>query len=233
MSSDRDNMVITPRFITPRDSGPRRRAKEARETARGKKKSRALLKKARQARRARQARAGRVAGAARKASSVKTAANLASKAKMLGSRLAGPVGVALLVMDAANVVGSTIRRAEGGVSGRLLGAMDQDDWYNRLDEEATGRENGRKNIEGREDLLRIIGMEGRVNSQIAQLTSYYIEKETDIAIGNDLIEREPTFDHLETIVDKGISGAVDSLKSGADSAINAMRGWLGKGELTR
>tara|TARA_R110000824_G_scaffold366507_2_gene555179 strand:+ start:199 stop:879 length:681 start_codon:yes stop_codon:yes gene_type:complete len=226
-------MVITPRFITPRDSGPRRRAKEARETARAKKKKKGQLKKMRKARRARKLSAGKAARVARSASAAKTGLSLASKAGKLGSRFAGPVGIALLVMDATNLVGSNMRRAEGGVSARLLGAMDQDGIYQGLDEEATGAENGRKNIEGRENLLRIIGKENRVNSQIAQLTEYFIEKETAIAIGNDLIEREPAFDHLETVVDKALVGAVDAVKSGADSAINAMRGWAGKGPITR
>ena len=231
MSTNRDNMVITPRFITPRDSGPRRRAREARETARAKNKRTSLIQKARRARQARQVQAARGASRARAAGS--SMQNLAGKGARIGSRFMGHVGVALLVMDAVNIAGSVARRAEGGVSGRLLEAMDQDSIYDGMDEIATGAANGRKSIEGRENLLRIIGIEGRVNSQIAQLGAYFREKETAIAIGSDLIEREPGFDHLSTIADKVIDGASSVVKSGADNAINAIRGWVGKGDIVR
>tara|TARA_R110002020_G_scaffold55059_4_gene153021 strand:- start:3855 stop:4547 length:693 start_codon:yes stop_codon:yes gene_type:complete len=230
MSTNRDNMVITPHFITDRDSGPIRRAEEARKTERVKRKRRKIMKTVRDARRARQLKAAKAARVAKGGSAL---SGLASKGGRIGSRMMGHVGVALLVMDAVNVVGSVARQAEGGVSGRLLTAMDQDDIYSNLDENATGAANSRKSIEGDEDLLRIIGMEGRVNSQIAQLGAYFREKETAIATGSDLIEREPGFDHLGTITDQVIDKASSGIKTGADSFINAIRGWSGKGDLVR
>lgn len=235
MSSNRDNMVIIPRFLEPRDSRPRRRAKEARNLERAKRKRAAImqrLKKARLVRRLQSARATRSTAAIRKAAGAgaKTATRLGAKA---GSRLLGPVGVALLAMDAINAAGSTVRRAEGGVSGRLLEAMDQDAIYGRLDELATGAEQGRGSIEGNEDLLKIIGIEGRVNSQIGRLGAWFRERETARAIGSDLIEREPAFDHLGSIVDKVIEGSVSAIKTSADAAVNAIRSFLGKEEIHR
>ena len=93
--------------------------------------------------------------------------------------------------------------------------------------------NSRRGIEGDEDLLAVIGREGRVNSQIAQLGAYFREKETAIATGSDLIEREPGFDHLGSITDQVIDKTSSSIQTGADSFINAIRGWSGKGDLVR
>lgn len=230
MSSNSDNMVITPRFLASRDSGPRRRAKEARNLEGAKRKRATIMQRLRKAKVARRLQSAR---AAKTSAGIRKAAGAGGKLVKAGSRLMGPIGIALLVMDAVNVAGSTVRRAEGGVSGRLLEAMDQDGIYGRMDEIATGAEQGRKNIEGNEDLLRIIGIEGRVNSQIGQLGAWFRERETARAIGSDLIEREPSFDHLGSIADKAIQGGTAALKSSTDSAINAIRGFLGKGELTR
>lgn len=230
MSTNRDNMVITPHFITDRDSGPIRRAAEARKTERVKRKRSRIMKKVRAARRARKLSAAKAARAAKGGSVMK---GLASKGGRIGSRMMGHVGVALLVMDAVNVVGSVARQAEGGVSGRLLTAMDQNDIYGNLDENATGAANSRKSIEGDEDLLRVIGREGRVNSQIGELGAYFREKETAIAMGSDLIEREPSFDYLGTAADQIIDKTTSAIKTGADGSINAIRGWLGKGPITR
>jgi hypothetical protein len=234
MTNNSDNMVIVPRFTTPRDSGPRRRANEARKTYSQKRKRRKLLKKARRAQQARRLQAGKPARTARRAAAAKSLASKSAKTgAKIGSRLMGPVGVALLVMDAINIVGNTMRRAEGGVSGRLLDAMDQDGIYGGLDELATGASKARGHIESNYDLLRIIGREDRVNSQIGQLGAYFREKETAIAIGSDLIEREPSLDHLGTIADKGIEKSVSFMKSVTDKAINAIRSFQGKEEITR
>jgi len=225
-------MVITPRLGEDGDTGPRRRAREARETTRAKDKRSALIGRLRAARIARRAQTARKAATARRAASAETkaATGIGEKA---GSRFLGPVGVALLFVDAVNMVGSTLRRAEGGISGRLLDAMDQDTIYGSLDETATGAQQGRKNIEGDEDLLKIIGIEGRVNSQIGQLGAWFRQREIARAIGSDLIEREPAFDHLGSIADKAIDGSVHALKTVADKAVNAIRSYQGKGALTR
>tara|TARA_R100000458_G_scaffold59708_2_gene71305 strand:+ start:699 stop:1376 length:678 start_codon:yes stop_codon:yes gene_type:complete len=224
--SQGDNMVITPRFITSRDAGPRKRATEAREIERAKRKKSSLLRKVRRARLAKN-----VTG--RNVQPVRTMQNVASKTAKIGSRFMGLAGVALLVMDGVNSVGSVGRRAELGVSGRLLEAMDQDAIYGNMDEMVTGVSQARSRIESNEALLRIIGLEGRVNSQIAELGAYFREKETAIATGSDIIEREPDFDHLGTIADKVIEKASVGIKEVADEAINSIRGWLGKGELVR
>ncbi len=235
MSTNRDDMTFTPRFKEPRDSGPRRRAREARNLEKAKRKRTALMQRLKHAstlRSLQSARSARTAATMRKAAGAgaKTATRLGAKS---GSRLLGPVGAALLVMDAISIAGSTTRRAEGGVSGRLLDAMDQDVIYGNIDELATGAARGRESIESDEDLLRIIGQQGRVNSQIGQLGAWFKERETARAIGADLIEREPTFDHLESIADKAIKKSADAVKSAADGAVNAIRSYFGKGELTR
>jgi len=136
-------------------------------------------------------------------------------------------------MDAVNVAGSTVRRADGGVSGRLLEAIDQNTIYGGLDEQATGAEQGRGIIEGKEDLLKIVGIEGRVNSQIGALGAYFRERETARAIGSDLIEREPAFDHLESIADKAIKASAGAAKVATDAGVNAIRSFFGKEALQR
>jgi hypothetical protein len=231
MSNNRDDMVITPRLKDPRDSGPRRRAVEARQVEQAKRKKFAVLRainKAKMARRLQSARSLKMASKARGAGA--TAAKGLGKA---GSRILGPLGVALLVMDAINVVGSTSRRLDGGVSGRLLEATDQDTIYGLTDELASGAAGGRNSIEGDEDLLRIIGQQGRVNSQIGRLGSWFRERETARAIGADLIEREPSFDYLESIADRVLDAGATAVKVSTDSAINAIRSALGKGALNR
>lgn len=226
-------MVIVPRFTTPRDAGPRRRADEARKTHRAKRKSRLKLKKLRQAKRARDAGRLGVAKTAGAAKQVSAAKNLGKAGAKGGSRMMGVVGAALLVMDGINAVGSVSRRAEGGVSGRLLDAIDQHEMYGSLDEASTGAAKGRGHIEANNDLLRIVGTQGRVNSQIGQLGAYFREKETAIAIGSDLIDREPTMDFLGTIADKAIEKGASKMKQVTDDAINGIRGWIGKGDIVR
>lgn len=225
MSFDRDSMVITPR-INPRDSGPRRRAAEARKREHAENERSSILRYLRGVRKLqtlRMARAATTTGG-------KSAAAIGAR---VGSRMAGAVGLALVVMDAVNIVGSTARRAEQGVSGRLLAAMDQNTIYGQLDEIATGAARGRGTVEGNEDLLKIIGRQGRVNAQIGRLGAWFRERETARAVGADLIEREPGFDHLESIADKVIAGTQSALKASADRGVNAIRSFYGKGALQR
>jgi len=231
VSINRDSMVITPR-INPRESGPRRRAKEARKTERAQGEHKSLLRYLREARKMQTLRAARASSAGRQAVSAgsRVATKMGVKA---GSRAAGQIGIALLFMDAIDVIGSTVRRAEQGVSGRLLEAMDQDGIYGNLDEIATGAARGRASIEGNEDLLKIIGRQGRVNAQIGRIGAYFRERETARAIGSDLIEREPGFDHLESISDKVIAGYKSTVKGAADRGINALRSFYGKGAIQR
>lgn len=248
MSINRDDMVFTPRFKEPRDAGPRRRAVEARNTARAKRKRAALLQRLRKARvlhSLQSARSAKTTANVRKGAQAASRLGAKSGSRLMGpqaasrlgakagSRLMGPVGVALLMMDAINIAGSTVRRVEGGVSGRLLEAMDQDSIYGNLDELATGAARGRENIEGDEDLLRIIGSQGRVNAQIGQLGAYFKERETARAIGADLIEREPTIDHLGSVADKVIQNSAHAVKTAADSAVNSIRSFLGKEAIVR
>ena len=223
MTIDRDSMVITPR-IAPRDSGPRRRLKEARNTEQAQAHRESVLRYLRDARRIqtlRTARAAATGGAA---------AKMGSRA---GSRVLGVASLALVAMDAANIIGSTARRAGQNVSGRMLAAMDQNTIYGQMDEIATGAARGRGNIEGNDDLLKIIGRQGRVNAQIGRLGAWFRERETARAIGSDLIEREPGFDHMESIADKVIVGAKAGLKNSADAGVNAIRAFYGKEALTR
>ena len=223
MSMDRDSIRITPR-IAPRDSGPRRRAIEARATEQAEQKHGSVLAYLRDARRLQAMRAARAATRGPSA---------ATRGARVGSRLAGTFGAALLIMDAVNAVGSTVRRAEQGVSGRLLEAMDQNTIYGQMDEIATGVAQGRGSIEGQEDLLKVIGRQGRINAQIGRLGAWFRTRETARAIGADLIEREPGFDHLESIADKVIDGAKSGLKSAADRGVNAIRSFYGKEAIAR
>lgn len=221
-------MVITPR-ITPRDSGPRRRAKEARGTEHAEHTRASVLRYLRDARKVQALRAARAAG---RTGAAESGAATRAGARA-GSRALGPVGMGLLFVEAVNTIGSTVRRAEQGVSGRLLAAMDQDTIYGQLDEIATGAALGRGSIEGNDDLLKIIGRQGRVNAQIGRLGAWFRARETARAIGADLIEREPGFDHLESIADKVIANSHSLLKGAADRGINAIRSFFGKEAIAR
>lgn len=226
MTVDRDSMVVIPR-LDAAGKGPRRRAKEQRQKAKMEQEKKGLLS------RLREARAARRLQEARAARSAVRRPRVPAGRPGLGSRVAGAAGVAFLFVEAVNILGRTARRGELGVSGRLLDAMDQDTRYGQLDEVATGIATARGQLEGNEDLMRIVGIQGRVNSQIAEIGAWFKERETARAIGADLIEREPTFDHIDTIIDQGIQGAALRIKNGADAAVNAIRSLLGKGPLTR
>lgn len=220
-------MRITPR-ISPRESGPRRRAQEARDLEHAEQKRASVLRYLRDARKIRSLRAAR-------ASATADAGEAAAKraGAKAGSRALGPIGMGLLFMDAVNTLGGTVRRAEQGVSGRLLAAMDQNTIYGQLDEIATGAALGRGSVEGNDDLLKIIGRQGRVNAQIGRLGAWFRERETARAIGADLIEREPGFDHLESIADKVIANSHSLLKGAADRGVNAIRSFYGKEAIAR
>lgn len=235
MTTDRDSMVIRPRLEETGDR-PRRRAREVRRRAKMESEASGLLDRIRKARLAQ--RLGS-AQAVRQSARLRAAGAAGQKVAGRGrvgagvSRVAGPVGAALLILDAANAIGRTFRRAGDDVSGRLLEAQDRHDVYGILDEQATGAANARGIIEGNTDLLRIVGIEGGVNPQIAYLNSYFRERETARAIGSDLIEREPAFDHLQSVLDKSIDGARWLLKTTADDFVNAVRDYFGKGPLVR
>jgi len=234
MTVDRDSMVFTPR-LSSEGAGPRRRAQEARAIEGAKRRRSRLMQKLKRARQVQTVKATKAAETSAKARTAAKAGSTAAR-KMgvkAGSRLLGPIGMALLAMDAVNLSGETTRRGEEGFSGRLLAAMDQDKIYGDLDERATGAAGARSAIESREDLLFIIGTQGRVNAQIAELGAYYKEKATARAIGADLIEREPGLDHLGTVADKAIVNTTSAVKAKTDSGINAIRSFLGKGPITR
>ena len=234
MTVDRDSMVFTPR-LSSEGAGPRRRAQEARAIEGAKRRRSRLMQKLKRARQVQTIKATKAAETSAKARAATKAGSTAAR-KMgtkAGSRLLGPIGMGLLVMDAVNLSGETVRRGGEGVSGRLLAAMDQDKIYGDLDEIATGAARGRGELESREDILKIIGIQDRVNPQIAELGSFFRERATARAIGADLIEREPGFDHLGTVADKAIVNSTSAIKAKTDSGVNAIRSFLGKGPITR
>lgn len=222
MTADRDSMVITP-DLEGGSGGPRRRAQQARKRTRAEKEKKGLLSRLREARAARKLQAAR---AVRKPPSAGGSAGMRS-------RVAGGLGVAFLFMEAVNIAGRTARRGELGVSGRLLDAMDNHTRFGLVDEQVTGIANARAGIEGNEDLLRIVGIQGRVNAQIADVFDIIKERETARAIGADVIEREMGFDSMDTLMDKAIQASAREIKDGADRLVNALRRWQGKGELVR
>jgi len=226
MSSKRDDMVITPRIKPRSETGPRRRAREAKRNAKVKGRRGKLLKKLRNAQVARKMAAARKAH--RSAAAARAAKGAASAAgKKVASRFLGPVGVALLVMDVVNYAGGVVRRAEGGVSGRLLDAQDNHDKWAGLDIDATAAKRTRAAIGSNDRLIGIIGLQHGANGQIAEAGAWLKERETAIAVGSDLIEREPDFDHMETIMDKTIAGFMDVVKTSADSGIDAVKEYFG------
>jgi len=226
MSNSRDDMVFTPSADPEKGAGPRRRAVEARKLSKAKKHRDSMLARLRKSKILRGMQTARGVRAARGGMSLRSAAGV-------GSKVLGMASVGLAIAQAANYTGSLARRAEGGMSGRLLDAMDQDAIYGHMDEESLGATRGREGIEGNDDLMRIVGIQDRVNSQIGQLGTWYRERETARAIGADLIEREPSIDHLGSVMDKALALGMAGWKIGADEAVNAIRGYYGKGPITR
>lgn len=222
MSNSRDDMVFTPSADPEKGAGPRRRAVEARKLSKAKKHRDSILARLRKSKALQGMQAARGVKAARGVSGAG-----------VGSKVLGMASLGLMIAQAANYTGSLARRAEGGMSGRLLDAMDQDARYGRMDEESIGAMRGRESIEGNDDLMRIVGIQGHVNSQIGQLGAWFRERETARAIGEDLIEREPSIDHLGSAMDKTLALGVAGWKIGADEAVNAIRGYYGKGPITR
>lgn len=143
------------------------------------------------------------------------------------------VGIAAIAGEAVVMMGHGLLRANGA-SGRLLEAQDADMLYGDLDEQATAAGRTRGRIESDEQLLRIIGIEGKVNSQINQLGEDIRQMELWRARGEDQIERDAHFDSPDSMLDKAFQAAgakwgTDRLREKTDRAVQAMkRSWVYK-----
>lgn len=234
--SGRDDMVITPHIRGRQEKGPKERAAEERHTSRAKARKRGLLKRIRRGRQIRQARLARLKGkgvAARAAGKGIGKVAAAKGSAKLASRFAGPIGVALLIMDVAEISGGLNRRILTGASGRRQDAEDANTVWGSIDETATAASRARANMAGSDPILYLMAETAGTSAQVAKLGAWHRKRELAIAVGRDIIERDEGFDTADSTVDKAIEGAKAELKRGADSFVDVIRGWMGKAPLTR
>lgn len=231
----RDDMVIRPLLRRGKNKSVREkvqeRAQEERRTSHERRKKRRLLKRLRRARSVRKtARARKLAAKGAKPGLGTAAAKGAAQAGAAGAARAavGVLGsvVTLIAILAEAVIqgGRAARRFSGGHSGRLVDATDADTLYGGLDEEIAADLAAVSFVEGNEDLLRIIGKQGKVNGQISDL----LNEKRRVALmqlqGADAINRSPDLDAPETILDMLIAKAHrEGLRGKADQAAAAIR----------
>lgn len=233
----RDDMVIRPllrrgRRKSVRDK-VRERAQEDRKTQRAQRKQSKILRKARQIQRVRRLTKARKI----RAKSLGTAGRGAAGGAMgrIGTLARGAGAVGLLVAALGELViqgGRAARKFGSGHSERLMDATDADTMYGGLDEEIAADLAAVSFVESNPDLLRIIGRQGKVNSQIADI----MHEKRRIALmqmqGADRINRDPDLDAPETIVDMLIAKASKAdLKGLADRAGAAVRSKTLKGPI--
>lgn len=226
--TSRDDMVIVPRLRKPGQPSARQRAADERRSDVARKRRGRLFRRIRRARLARRAALGGrgISRRIRTGNLVKTGIKAGRTAVKVGSRLAGALGLVMLAADAV-ILGAVAVRRVRGASIRLIQAQDAHTLYGDLDEQATAAAEARGFIEGNSDLLRIIAIEGRVNSQILGIANFVRKDALDRARANDLIERYPGFDSADTVVDQWIKQTVVSIKAVADDAIDALRDFMG------
>ena len=141
--------------------------------------------------------------------------------------LLGKAGWVAAILSIGNYAGRVERMSETGFSRRLTDAMDAHTIWGARDEEITGTARARERIESDDTLLRIIGVQGEVNSQIGQLADWFRGRENAIATGADLIEREIEFDSSDTMTDKFIKSARAGIIMAAKEAAAVVREYRG------
>jgi len=226
----------------------RERAREERKTGRSRKQKKTLTRKLKKIRRAvmerRALRFRRAKAAEEEGGLLKSIGKGVEEGTGGGFRGAlGKAGAAFrvaglivtIVMVAADLLikgGQFARKFSGGQSQRLIDATDADTMYGGMDEEIAANLATVSFVEGNQDLLRIIGKQGRVNNQIADLMNEKRKLFLMQIQGMDKINRDPLLDAPETIVEMLISKANHAdLKGLADKAGAAVRSKTLKGPI--
>lgn len=229
----------------------RERAREERKTQRAQGQKKSLLRRVRRATRARRIRAARARSARLRKKGLKT---VSKKAVKFGAKkaAAGAAGVAagvaagaatgtagaiavaavVAVVTLAEIViaGGRAARRLSGHSARLVDATDADTLYGGMDEAIAADLATVGFVEGNEDLLRIIGREGRVNSQIKDMMHEKRRLFLMRAQGIDLINRSPDLDSPDTLIDQLVKAARrEDLRGLADKAGAGIRSKTLKG----
>ena len=199
--ANRDDMVIRPQAER---ASLRERARE------GWKKRKAEWQRNDMRRRGRRALSRRSRGLGDLASAGRKTRKDASKDSFKGIRQASKVGLKALnvagwVAESAILAGQTARRVQG-LSGRRIEAQDMHTMYGDLDDRSAAASHVRQGIESDRELLRIIGYEGRVNSQIKRLAESMRTFELDRVRGVDAIDRSAAFDSADSLMDKAFKG---------------------------
>ena len=187
-----DDMVIRPRLRKERTV--RSRAAEAKRTDQAR--QRMFHMERRSARRFRLRRRKQQAASGGMMKNLKRAAGYAGRmASVVGWVTEGVIGA-----------GQMARRLQG-MSGRLIEAQDMHTMYGDLRLRVQATSSVRNQLESDREILRIIGMEGRVNSQILNMAETMREQEMLRVRGADLIERSQEFDSPDSLLDKGFAEA--------------------------
>lgn len=231
MAGARDDMVIRPllrrgRRQSVRDK-VRERAQEERKTERSRKQKSRLLRRTRRALRGRvQAARARARAKPKAPGGFKPNAGTAIKG-------VGVVVTVIAVIAELIIQGGRAARRASGHSSRLVDATDAHTLYGGMDEAISADLAAVSFVEGNEDLLRIIGRQGRVNEQIADLMHEKRRLALIQAQGADKINRDPALDAPETLIDMLIAKANKAgLKGLADKAGSAVRSKTLKGPIT-
>jgi hypothetical protein len=124
-----------------------------------------------------------------------------SKAAKLGAKI---LSASALVTEGVMFAGETARRLQG-MSGRRIQAMDLATMYGDLVPQSRAAASVRGQIEGDREFLRIIGREGKVNSQFKQRAEIMRQMELKIQRGAFAIEQGAAFDSADSMVDKAIA----------------------------
>lgn len=226
MAGAREDMVIRPllrrgRRKSVRDK-VRERAQEERKTERTRKQKNRILRRTSRALRNR----AQVSRARKPSGGLASGAGKAVKG-------AGVVVAIVAAIGELIIQGGRAARRASGHSSRLVDATDAHTLYGGMDEAISADLAAVSFVEGNEDLLRIIGRQGRVNEQIADLMHEKRRLALIQAQGADKINRDPELDAPETLVDMLIAKANKAgLKGLADKAGSAVRSKTLKGPIT-
>ena len=189
----RDDMVIRPRLDEQRAAAPTRAREERRIAgARNRRGIFARIAKARAARSLRRRRRARSGGRRVRAARSGAPGLLRGTASTVGrgagrAAVANPVGAIVAALVVAGVVAT---RLVSGQSFENIGQQVNNILLGDLDEGARASAETRNRLGGDSDIARIIGQEGRVNSQIAALHKSLARMAKRDALGASLIRSE-------------------------------------------
>jgi hypothetical protein len=197
--SKRDDMVIVPRLKRREEQGVKQRAAEERRMTRERRKRRRLLRH--MARRWGALRAMRQA-AGKPFRKAKTKAGKSARRTQVLRGASRAMGLAFVLAEGVILAGQAVRKIEHGKSSRLIQAEDAHTIYGDMDEQLTASASVRSFYEGRPDVLRAMGNQGRMNAGLQSAAADLEKLQMQYLRGADLIERDPFFDSPDSFTDK-------------------------------